>query len=298
VLVEIDALAERLVDARSARRLVPLELADVAVPSSGRGAPVLFFRVLGRDAATLRVELWERGEFHGARTLSGGGENPQLVARRVALAAAELGRRLARKRQAALLREERQRLSREARERELRRRTREGPLALRGELAVGGVPGRLWLLGERLSAEVSLRGRLRLDVGAELGGGLLEPKLPIELQGLSVGPGFRQVLTRSVDLDWGLRGAAFVVQLPGASALDGIAWQRGSWIASLTLASRLQLRLTRQLRASLGVEAGGLLRSMRYAAPDDERLRGLWLGGSLALIVTPGSGAKKGNGPR
>ncbi|HYP90384.1 MAG TPA: hypothetical protein VEQ59_19565, partial [Polyangiaceae bacterium] len=100
VVVEIDLGAERLVDARSARRLVPLELADVALPTTSRGTPVLFFRVLGRDAGTLRLELWERGEFHGARTLSGAGENPQLVARRVALAAAELGRRLARKREA------------------------------------------------------------------------------------------------------------------------------------------------------------------------------------------------------
>ncbi|MES1187248.1 MAG: hypothetical protein ABUL60_25755, partial [Myxococcales bacterium] len=45
VVVEIDAVAERLVDPRSARRLVPLELSDVALPVNGsaRGASVLFF---------------------------------------------------------------------------------------------------------------------------------------------------------------------------------------------------------------------------------------------------------------
>jgi len=299
VLVEIDSAAERLVDARSARRLVPLELADVRVPSSGRGAPVLFFRVLGRESATLRVELWERGEFHGARTLSGAGENPQLVARRVALAAAELGRRLSRKREATLAREERQRQTREARERMLQSRTIEGPLALRAELAAGAVPGRLWLVAERLTAELSLHGRLRLDVGAELSGGALHPGLPLELQGLSVGPSMRQVLTRSLDLDWGLRAAAFVVQVPGASSLDGIAQQQGSWTASLTASSRLELRLTRQVRAALGLEAGGLLRSLRYAAADeDQRLRGVWIGGSLGVVITPGAVSRKGNGPR
>jgi hypothetical protein len=288
VLVEIDGAAERLVDARSARRLVPLELSDVAVPSSGRAPPVLFFRVLGRDAATLRVELWERGEFHGARTLSGAGENPQLVARRVALAAAELGRRMARRREATLARDERLRLSREALARQQRARTVEGPFAVRSELAVGTVPERLWVVGERLSAELSLRGRFRLDVGAELWGGALAPSVAVELQGVSLGPGFRQPLTRAVDLDFGLRAAAFVVQAPRARALDGIAWQSASWTASVNLGSRLELRLSRQVRAALGVEAGGLLRPLRYSADErDERLRGVWLGGSLGVVVTP-----------
>lgn len=288
VLVEIDGAAERLVDARSARRLVPLELSDVAVPSTGRATPVLFFRVLGRDAATLRVELWERGEFHGARTLSGAGENPQLVARRVALAAAELGRRMARKRAATLAREERLRLSREARARERRTRTLEGPFAVRSELGVGFVPRRLWVLGERLSAELSLHGRLRLDVGAELWGGSLEPGITVELQGASLGPGFRQPLTRALDVDFGLKAAAFIVQAPGTSTLDGIAGQAASWTSLLNLTSRLELRLSRQVRAAWGVEVGGLLRPLSYAtAEHDERLRGIWLGSSLGVVITP-----------
>lgn len=300
-MVEIDANAERVVDARSARRLVPLELADVAVPSAsaGRGAPVLFFRVLGRESDTLRVELWERGEFHGARTLSGGGENPQLVARRVALAAAELGRRLSRRRSAALAREQRLRQSREAREREERERTPDGPFAVRSELAAGFVPGQLWVVGERLSAELTLHGRLRLDLGAELSGGSLEPKLLVQLQGVSAGPAFRQRLTRRLAADFGLRAAAFVVQVPGARVLDGIERQQASWTATLAMTSRLELGLTRQVRAALGVEAGRLLRGVPYAsARDDERLHGVWLGASLGVVITPGAPSRKGNGPR
>jgi hypothetical protein len=288
VLVEIDAAAERLVDARSARRLVPLELSDVAVPASGRGAPALFFRVLGREGGTLRIELWERGEFHGARTLSGGGENPQLVARRVALAAAELGRRLSRKREATQVRDERLRLSREARARLLRERTQDGPLALRSELLLATVPDKLQLFGQRVSSELSLRGPLRLDVGAELGGGSLEPGLRVELQGVNLGPAYRLVLTRVLDVDWGLRASAFVVTVPNAASLDGVARQASSWTASVAGASRLQLRLSTHVRATLGVEAGALLRPVPYATEQGEQqLRGVWLGTSLGVVITP-----------
>src|SRR5258706_16211119 len=126
VVIEIDSAAEHWVDARSARRLIPLELSDVDVPPAPalrRAAATLFFRVLGRPDGALRVELWERGEFHGARVLSASGENAQLVARRVTLAAAELGRRLSRKRQAQLEREQVEERARAAARLEEARRT-------------------------------------------------------------------------------------------------------------------------------------------------------------------------------
>lgn len=290
VVVEIDAAAERLVDPRSARRLVPLELSDVAVPvsSSARGAPVLFFRVLGRADGSLRIELWERGEYHGARLLGGAGENPQLVARRVALAAAELGRRLARKREAALQRDERLRKAREARAKVLRERTQDGPVALRSELGLGAVPGKLLLFGQRLSGELSLTGPLRLDVGAEAWAGSLQPSLGSELQGVSLGPAYRVILTRSLDLDLGLQAAALLVQAPAARSFDAIAAQSSSWTARLALTARFELRLSRQLRALLGGEAGSLLRSVPYESDAGaERLRGMWWGAGLGVVVTP-----------
>lgn len=289
VVVEIDAAAERVVDARSARRLIPLELSDVAVPSLGAGrGPELFFRVLGRDAGSLRLELWERGEFHGSRALSVTGENPQLLARRVALAAAELGRRLARKRQAAQLRDARLKLAREAREREARARTQDGPFALRSELSFGSVPGRLWLFGSRASAELTMRGALRLDVAGDAWAGRLKSARWSELYGVGLGPAYRLTLTPWLDADAGVRVAAFVVQVPGALALDRVPGQRGSWTAMATAATRLELRITRQARALLGVEAGGLLRSVTYLTDSgDERLRGAWWSGSLGLVLTP-----------
>lgn len=290
VVVEIDSSAERLVDARSARRLVPLELADVSVPAlaAGRGAPDLFFRVLGRDHGSLRVELWERGEFHGARSLSGAGESPQLVARRVALAAAELGRRLARKREFALLRDARTRLARERRERELRRRTQDGPVALRSELAFANVPDRLWLFGQRLTGELTLRAPLRLDVGAEAWTGRLHPGLRTTLFGLSLGPSYRLPLGQSLDWDLGLRAAALLLHAPSASSLDAVPDQVGTWTAVAAGSTRLELRLSRQVRAVGGLELGALLRSVSYgAAAGSLVLHGAWWGGSLGLVITP-----------
>jgi hypothetical protein len=294
VVVEIDPAAERLVDARSTRRLVPLELSDVAVPAGrARGAPVLFFRVLGRPERGLRIELWERGEYHGQRTLSSGNENPQLVARRVALAAAELGRRLARKREATLAREERQRAFHLAREKEQRERTQEGPLALRSELWSGGVPDRLMLLGTRLVGEISLQHALRLDLSAELAGGWLEggrgSDLTTTLGGLRLGPARRFVLGSSLDLDLGAGVSALLLQAPGARSLDAVIDQTTTWTARLDASARLELRLSRQVRAALGGELGGLLRGVRYVGTESEPLwlRGVWWGAGVGVVVTP-----------
>lgn len=288
VVVEIDAAAERAVDARSARRLVPLELADVRVPGDAtRGAPALFFRILG-DHGALRVELWQRGEFHGARTLNSAGENPQLVARRVALAAAELGRRLARKREATLAREERLRSSRAAHARELAERTQEGPVALRSELFGGAVSGEP-LVGARLTGELALRRSLRLEVGGEAGQ-LIPPgeMKAAELWGVRLGPARRWVLTRRLDLDVGLIAAANVLYFPRALSVDAIPGEHSTWTARLGPELRLELRLSRQVRLTLGGEIAALLRPVPFqVASAAERLHGLWWGGALGLVVTP-----------
>lgn len=289
MVVEIDALAERAVDARSARRLIALELSDVVVPSPSVGRRAeLFLRVLGREGDSLRLELWERGEFHGARALSRAGENPQLFARRVALAAAELGRRLARKREAALQREARLKLAREQRERQLREQTQEGPVALRSELGFAFVPGRLWLGGSKAATELTLRGALRLDLAAEAWAGHLRAAGGAALYGLSLGPAYRAVLAPRVDWDVAARASALSLQAPAASQLDSVAGQQGTWSALAAISSRLELRLSRQVRASLGVEGGALLRSVSYRGESgQERLRGPWLSGALGLVVTP-----------
>lgn len=290
VVIELDAAAERVVDPRSTRRLVPLELSDVGLSQVGGAHPaaVLFFRVLGREDDHLRVELWERGEFHGARTLNGAGENPQLVARRVALAAAELGRRLARKRQAVLARDERARRSRLLRELEERERVQDGPVALRSELALATVPGKLRVFGQSLAGELSLRGRLRLDVALEQWGGSLSPQLRAQLHAVSLGPGFRWALSPGVDFDLGLSVAALLVRVPAANRLDDVPDQDASWTARVSGSTRLELRLSRQARLLLGVQGGALVRSLHYlSAVQEQRLRGTWWAGSLGVVITP-----------
>lgn len=105
VNVEVSEEAETMVDARLARRLIRLELADVelphvpgAVPSGRLGAAargsdeIVFVRLL-RQGEFLVVELWAQGTFSGERHLTIAA-NEQHQARRVALASAELARRL------------------------------------------------------------------------------------------------------------------------------------------------------------------------------------------------------------
>ncbi|MDF3067145.1 MAG: hypothetical protein K0R38_2746 [Polyangiaceae bacterium] len=289
VVVEIDVAAERAVDARSARRLIALELADVALPRQNAGRPAeLFVRVLGREGGSLRLELWERGEFHGARALNGAGENPQLFARRVALAAAELGRRLARKREAALQRDARLKLAREERERRRREGTQDGPVALRSELGFAFVPGRLWLGGSKVTSELTLRGALRLDIGAEGWAGHLRAVGGSALYGVSLGPAYRVSLSPSVDWDVAARASVLSLQVPASRSLDAIPGQQGSWTALVALSTRLELRLTRQVRAHLGLEGGGLLRAVSYVGrAGNEDLRGPWASAALGLVVTP-----------
>jgi hypothetical protein len=144
------------------------------------------------------------------------------------------------------------------------------------------------LVGSRLSGEVSLLGSLRLDWGAELWAGRLQPELGALLEGVSAGPAYRFSLTRRLELDAGLRAAALLLQVPGARSLDALPNQDSSWTARLDGSLRFQLALSRQVRAFLAGEAGALLRSVPFvAATSDRQLSGAWLAGSVGLVITP-----------
>src|SRR6478752_3191405 len=168
VVVEIGDSAESLLDARATRRLVQLELSEIDVPAASgnkRARAPLFFRVV-QVGPDIRVELWERGESHGARVVSGSNAGGQLGARRVALAAAELARRLQKKRR---IQAERERLSELARAEEAQREARralDGPFALRSGLEVSSI-GALSgiLLGPRLLGQWTLSKRSRVEAG-------------------------------------------------------------------------------------------------------------------------------------
>jgi hypothetical protein len=129
---------------------------------------------------------------------------------------------------------------------------------------------------------------LRLDFGAELWAGRLEPELGALLEGVSVGPSYRFALTRRLDLDAGVRGAMLLLQVPGASSLDALPNQDSSWTTRLDGSLRFQLALSRQVRAFGAGEAGVLLRSVPFTAATSERqLSGAWLGASLGVVITP-----------
>ena len=292
VLVEIDDGAESLLDARAARRLVALELADLDVPVAAgkpRGPAPLFFRVIRVDA-DLRVELWQRGDFLGARLVAGTQAAGQLGARRVALAAAELARRLQRKRQAQA---ERDRAVATERARALAReagRALDGPLALRPSLEVADIAAfAATLVGPRLLGQWTYAKRTRLDLGlAWLGGSSLDETRAEWLE-LSLSPMRRVSLADSLDLDLGANLAAAWLRLGRVRGVDAIADQSETWSARVAAVLRVEPRLTRRLRLSVGVEAGLLLRDVPFQplAGANDRLRGLWLGLDAGVVFTP-----------
>ncbi len=291
VLVEIGDSAESLLDARATRRLVALELADIDVlPETGyqRAGP-LFFRVIvvGTD---VRVELWQRGEYHGARLVSGTNAGGQLGARRVALAAAELARRLQRKRQIQVERERAAERARQQLAAEQARRALDGPLALRSSLELVTI-GRLdaTLAGPRLLGQWTFAKRARIDAGLAWLAGSAPERARSEWLELSVAPMRRFSPAETLDLDLGVNLAAAWVRMAKVRAVDAIPDQSETWSARAAAVLRVEPRLSRRLRLSLGFEAGLVLREIPYQpiSGDPQRLGGLWLGLGLGAVYTP-----------
>ena len=292
VLVEISDSAESLLDARATRRLVALELADIEVPSSvgnQRAHAPLFFRVV-QVAQDLRVELWERGEYHGARVVSGTNAAGQLGARRVALAAAELARRLQRKRQLQAARDRAAQLAREAEALREAGRALDGPLALRPSAELAQV-GRMaaTLAGPRLLGQWSFARRAHIDAGFAWLSGSAPAAAHAEWLELSVAAMRRLSLAETLDLDIGLSVAAAWLRLAHVQGVDRIVDQNETWSARAAAVARLEPRLTRHVRLSVGTEAGLVLREIPFQplAGGNDRLRGAWLGLSVGVVFTP-----------
>ncbi|HTQ04397.1 MAG TPA: hypothetical protein VMI54_11090 [Polyangiaceae bacterium] len=287
--IEIDPRAEALVDARALRRRVELELADLTVlPPPGEREAALFFRVLYAGNGQLRIELWERGVAYGSRVVAGSTDAGPLFARRVALAAAELARELSDTREdeaADRLEAKRRKLELE---RAARRRTLDGPRALRVG-AAGAWSPKFAELGPELAAELHVYRRERLDLDAATGFGAAARGSALEMLTLGLGPARRFVLGPRWDLDLGLRGAASLLEFSGARGVDGIARERQSWTAILEARVRLEPRLSREVRLVVGVGAGTLLRRVPLELADGRKkdIEGPFLAGEIALVLTP-----------
>ncbi|HEX6272542.1 MAG TPA: hypothetical protein VFZ53_05865 [Polyangiaceae bacterium] len=290
-IVEIDPRAP--LDARAARRLVQLELADVEVPKRPQDPEVaLFVRVLAADEERLRVELWERGEAYGARLVSGTRESSQLIARRVALAAAELARGLRQKRRSearARLDEERRRRLVEQAERE---RTLDGPAALRPSVTGTLVGlGDLAVVGPSLTGELNVSGATRLDLSAAASfGPVLDGGANVEVFELGLAPAHRFVLVnRSLDLDVSAFAKAGVLSFTNVESVDGLAGQHQTWWARAGAATAAEFRLERTTRLSLGLALGAVIRRVPLTLENGEerRLGGFFVGAELGVVFTP-----------
>jgi hypothetical protein len=290
-IVEIDPRVE--VDARAARRLVQLELSDVEVPKRPQDPDVaLFVRVLAGGEGKIRVELWERGESYGARLVTSSRGGAQLVARRVALAAAELARALRQKRRVLERQRKLEEQKRLAAERAERERTLDGPVAIRSA-AVGTLVGldELALLGPSLTGQIHVTGATRVDIGATaLFGRVLDADAAVETLELSLGPAHRiPVPSLGLDLDLAAFARAGVLSFADVAGVDGIAGQRQTWWARAGAASAIELRLSRHTRLSLGFSFGAVLRRVPVMLDDSRELGlgGLFLGTELGLVYTP-----------
>ena len=292
VLVEIGDSAESVLDARATRRLVQLELSEIDVPQASankRARAPLFFRVVLVEP-DVRVELWERGEYYGARVVSGSNAAGQLGARRVALAAAELARRLQRRRHVQAERERVAELSRAAEAAREARRALDGPLALRSSLEIASIgPAAATLAGPRLLGQWTFARRARIEAGFAWLAGSAPAAAKSEWLELSLSPLRRLSLSETLDLDLGLTVAAAWLRLARVHGVDSISDQNETWSARAAAVIRIEPRLSRQLRLSLGAEAGVLLRPVPFESLSGsaERLHGAWLGLGIGVVFTP-----------
>jgi hypothetical protein len=291
-VVELDRAAEASVDPRLARRLVALELADVSVappPTLGDAEYSLYVRVRGAADSRLRVELWEHGRFQGARVLPAVDPRPELVARRIAVAAATLARQLRVKRQTELAREAEADARRAEVERILMRLERlpSARLAVGPRTALVG-PAELWLMG------VHVEGQLRLVPGLTLGmfgGGYggkpsaLPRSLAMRWAELGLAPGVVLPLGRGVELAVNAEAAAAALELPEATSVDGDRGRKQTW--SARAGGRVQVVLPfPALDLAIGPDAGVLL---KHVPVEDSRgsasVGPLWLGLSAAFVL-------------
>lgn len=301
-MVEIDRLAENALDERFTRRLIDLEMRDVEVPPSPSAdlpqARTLFVRVMDQEDDSVRVELWELGQFHGARIVRGvAGATRHMLARRIALAAAALARNLRYER----IREDQLRVQREqeraAAERAAAALQPEHRLALGSSLRGAAVGGVAWAMGGP-----ALDGALRFRRGAQvrLGAAWLFGEAPQLGQApgtrwleVSVAPGQALDLSHRVRLDLDVEFAAAAVHLMRVRSVDGVANQRDTWTGRAGAELHLEVATGQDTRLRFGPDLGLLLRPIPVTdgAGAQRRLGGIWVGGTIGMVFDPRSKA-------
>jgi hypothetical protein len=287
VLPEVESLINR----RLVKQLVVLELADQRLAETsytGEPSETLYYRLVGEAEGTLRLELWSLGEFYGHRKVSTKGRGQKLLARHIALAAAELAQRLskARRREALQRQREAEQTSHRAAEERARVRNErwrlqaggEGLWVGRGQLVLGGPT-----LGFQLNRSEAGRLGLRLSMlaGSALG---LDGVSGVRWFELGVAPAYR--LDRW-NTQVGLDLSAAVVHFNDVAALDAIPGQHQTWTARLGVHVQYQPELMQGLRLNIVPAAGTLLRSipLRASSGGSRQIAGFWAGLSLGILL-------------
>lgn len=288
IVTEIDAAAERWLDANATRRLIVLELAEVEVAPSPRGESddvSLYYRIRGQHGG-LRIELWERGELLGARTVSAGGAARQLNSRSAALTAAELARRADHQR-----RDEARRLARRRNElRLLERRAAEQRRVLGWRLRSGAFAelvgkAEAWQIGPSIEAVHTARSRLRLSWGVRASAGAFEGD-SVQSLGVSAAPGYVFGLPSTWGVEVGLSMSASVYRLAEASRLDAVSGQKETWSALAGPFARVEGPLTDRVRFNVGPTLGLVLRRFTLvdAAGREQEFGGAFFGLSACAL--------------
>lgn len=291
-------MAERLIDPLLTRRLMQLELGDVDVPldrAHGHGPRwlSLFYRVVAVEPHAIRIELWERGVFYGARSVDISRGSRQLHSRRIALASAELARDL---RQLRLTRaQEPKKQNSDAVPQRAAERLRLGFVSgAEGAWVASAEGADLGLVGPEIG------GQLRFDSGAKLElraswlfGGLLDAPGPVYAvwRELALAPGYLGRVSRTVRVGGGAVFAAAALHLTHARSVDGHAASSDAWSARAAVNAELGMDLSPFLTLSIRPEFGTTLRhiDMVDRRGDERRLGGVWLG--LGVDVAFGSHA-------
>lgn len=275
------------------RRLIHLELAEVKIaPNPTRqdsSGLTLFYRLVLTPAGELRIELWELGEFYGARRVSTAHGDKKLLARHIALATAELAQRLSRTHSQKAKRLEHQaRQDLEARRAQIERARRER-WALVSQGGAAWLPDQnAWLAGPRLGFQLNHphRGRVEWSAAWLFGtaGGIPEVH-GIEWLEVRAAP---QLRFDAQSLAAGLEFAAAAVAFGGPVSVDALPDQRQTWSARAGLHLEFQPRVAEQLRLNIALDASYLLRNIPLETETgSERLRGAWFGLNLGVVIEP-----------
>lgn len=293
VFVEISPKAERYVDGRLTRRFVEIELSDADIPARpGERKSTAYFRVLAISADTLRIELWDKGDFYGARRINSS-DVKDLVARRVALAASSLVRDMRERRLLEVQALQREQAAREKELAELDRLRRWPAVMLEPRALAAVVPGDLVLAGPGLGGQLRFEQGTRVDLGmAWLFGSVpaLSGSSSARWLELGVTPTHTFRAGSGFDLGVGVTVAAAALHFTKVAAVDDTPGELDTWSARAALRLMAEPHLGRSARLSAGPEVGVMLRRVpvRGEDGDAQRLGGLWLGVSAGVALDPG----------